>query len=461
MLITIFSGFLRICHFDESSLWSDELYTMLTLHPDNSWKDVLILQINDNQPPMYMVVLKSLFSIFSYDEYKGKFFSIILSVVSVFAIGVCNLKLFDARTGLMSAFLLGLSTTQIEHSYEVRFYSLVVLSSVVIFYIFFGRRKKEIDAISWRVTFLFTAFLGFAVLVHYFFIFLLMALSISDAHHLWKSKMRSFSITLKWLLPYVASILVFVLWIIIVSKYQTQNSSGYWLKRIDVLSFVFYPFGSSTVISLFLIGVILYSLKLGSFQESATRIFFIICLFNIGILTFSYLKYPISVPRYSLVLTPFFVTFVGIKLSSFYDIKNKLISAIPVVFIILFCIEVSIFSFGSDYRRAKEPWREMARYISSQPDCNSTPILSFGYMLHDKFTINYYLPKFKIMNFGYVKSDVLAMDSFYLIQTNGHDKLNENDSFNLSHSFVVETVRFGFDKYGKGGSVSKYRKSIR
>ena len=448
---------LRVLNCDESSLWSDELYTMLTVHPDNSLKDVLILQINDNQPPMYMVILKSFFSLLPYNEYGGKFFSITLSVVSIFAIGVCNCQLFGPQTGLLSAFLLGFSTTQIEHSFEVRFYSLVVFCSVVIFYFFLRKRKNEMAEITWGDTFWFSVFLGFAVLTHYFFVFLLIALGISDVYNLWKSKIKSFSIYLKWLLPYFVSLVVLILWILIVAIYKTQVSTGYWLKQIDIFSFIFYPFGNSAIIFLSLFGVIICSLKFNWFNDRTRIVFFIICFYNLSIFIFSYLKFPICVPRYSLVLSPFLITFLAINLLMLSK-KNIFFSAMSLLFVTIFCVESLHYSMGPISMRAKEPWREMAQFILKQRDYRSTPIISFGYMLKDKFTINYYLPKLKIINFGYMDSNVAAMDSFYLIQTNGHDKLCERDSQKLNQFFVVETLRFGFEKYGKGGSVSKFRK---
>jgi hypothetical protein len=125
---------------------------------------------------------------------------------------------------------------------------------------------------------------------------------------------------------------------------------------------------------------------------------------------------------------------------------------------------VLFFSSCSHYllkyeNRSKEPWAEMVDFLRSKNDFNRTLILSCGVLVKGKFTLQYYLPENEVKEFSCFGDSTLTLDSFYLVQTNGHDRISKIDSVKLSTVFNIETTRFGFEHYGKGGTVTKYRKN--
>jgi hypothetical protein len=459
-LIVIISLIIRLWHYDEFSLWSDELYSMLTVDSKNSFKEMILLQINDNQPPMYMILLKSYFSLFGYNEYNGKFFSLFFSVISVYAIGVCNKVLFNPLTGLISALILAFSIKQIEHSFEIRFYSMIVFSSICIFYAFFNRRKSKIEEFSLGQSITYGVVAGCFVLSHYFFVFLILSLFIVDCLLIRKVICNNFLGSIRWILPYLLSFFFLLFWFILLMIYKSTSDTinSYWLKEIDVISFVTYPLGNAIMFIVIMVAMLLYFSNKDFLNKDVNILFFVVTFFYLITLCISFLKFPICVPRYSLIVSPFLIGFVSFNLSALCLKNGKLGLCVNVIIFSCFLLVSLGYLVGSQKVRAKEPWREMAGFVSSLRDRHSTPIISFGYMLNNKFTIQYYLPSLKISNFKYMNSNYLNMDSFYLIQTNGHDRMDKSDSFRLNQLFFHETIKFGFDEYGKGGNVSKYRR---
>lgn len=100
--------------------------------------------------------------------------SLIFGVLTIPLIGFIGKKLFSRETGLIAAFLVAFSPSQIYYSSIARMYSLTVLLSLLIIYSF----TKTIKTKSSRTTFIFGILMILGLYTHFYFVILLIVLNI-------------------------------------------------------------------------------------------------------------------------------------------------------------------------------------------------------------------------------------------------------------------------------------------
>jgi uncharacterized membrane protein len=436
-------------------IWSDEIYSMLCVHPQNSLKTTLLLQIND-QPPLYFVLLKIICDFFGYQTEVGIWFSVILSTASVYLLGRFNFLFFGKNTGIISAIIMGLSTTLVYHGTEIRFYPLILFLGVLVYGCFWSRLYGCVrNLYSVFNSMLFGLLCALFFLSHYFSLFILIPMFLIETRMFLLKKNK---IGTRYIIAYLFALLFVLPWIYYFVKLSTVLN-GYWNMEFDLINFITYFVSSNTLIGALvalLVFILLLRKGFNSFRKYWT-LFFLFFVFVGCITIFSFVKYPITVPRYGTPMFPILITLISLIISK--DIQKKLeLNAIIVSFISILLIGDIIHYLSNHQRRAKEPWCEMAGALMLRDDCENIPLVSFGLMVNGRFTCQYYLPEKRILNFDYYKDSLGELDSFYMIQTNGHDKMNKVDSLKLSTLFDVETTHFGFSNYGKGGTIAKYRK---
>lgn len=177
LLILLVGGFLRLYNLGTESLWLDEISRIEFAEHSPSY----IIQEaigEENQPPLYFFILHFWILLFGSSEIAARFPSVIFGIISVFLIYKIGYKLFSQKIGLISSFLLSVSTFHIFHSQEANPYSLYLFLTLLSFYFFIQilRENRNLNYIGYLLTNILLCFshlFGFIVIVAQIFYFAL------------------------------------------------------------------------------------------------------------------------------------------------------------------------------------------------------------------------------------------------------------------------------------------------
>lgn len=450
--ITIAALLIRAVNITYASLWSDELYSMLSVHPDNSIYEMLYLQRKD-QPPLYFVVLRVWTTVFGFNDFSARTLSILIGILSVYSIGLVTKIIFNARTGLVAALLTAFSFTQVEHSLEARFYGLLFLLITFSVYTYYLVTKK--DSLFHIVLHAFVCAL--VMLAHQFGALVIVVYGLFDLAALigqfnarqFRSKAILYILTAAFIFPWY-------FW----SFTAIRTVSDYWLKTIDLPAYLLYNLKYNIPVLVILLvaalaGFVLRKSKL--IQVEWVLIAQMLIVITVP-LAFSYIKFPILVSRYSFAMAPALYILLAVGLVAFAErIKLKpAIAAFSLLFLLTF--DAIAASFVNKEPLMKEPWREMAQWLKEQPDYSTAEIYSTGYYLRKHFTLDYYLPDHQVKHVWFDTAGISKIAKFYLVETNAHDVAPPEIKKALSNSFEVKEIFFGSKTKGKGGVISIYTK---
>ena len=112
--ILLVGFFLRLFDLDGESLWLDEGYSI-------KFANLKVLQIffaQENNPPLYYVILHFWVYFFCISEYSIRFQSVIFGSLSIILIYKIGHLIINERVGQFSAILLALSVFHIRYSQE-------------------------------------------------------------------------------------------------------------------------------------------------------------------------------------------------------------------------------------------------------------------------------------------------------------------------------------------------------
>jgi len=155
--ITLFGAYLRVHNLGTQSIWLDEAASYYMSH-GNSVSGVWANTIADRHPPLHFLILHFV-SIFSSSEFMLRFPSAVFGIFTIPVIYKIGESLFGKKEGLISAFILSISSIHIFYSQEARMYSQMVLFSIASLY-FLYRAYKENKNWLWA-GFVVSASLGF------------------------------------------------------------------------------------------------------------------------------------------------------------------------------------------------------------------------------------------------------------------------------------------------------------
>ncbi len=123
--IIVLSLLLRIYDLGGESIWYDEGASVY-----GSKEPMSTIISKSNMVPnlvLYYTMLYFWVQLFGYSEFSVRFLSVIFGVLSVYVIYKLGELVFDANIGLLSAFILAISSYHIRYSQEARSYSLLIL----------------------------------------------------------------------------------------------------------------------------------------------------------------------------------------------------------------------------------------------------------------------------------------------------------------------------------------------
>lgn len=122
--------FIRTFELGSHSLWLDEVYSFkrASLGTQLEVLDYIRKQSDGIPPPLYEgILLHNWIRLFGIEEFSVRYLSAILGVLAIAAIYLLGKTVFNVRVGIVSAFLLTVSSLHILQSRESRMYPLVAL----------------------------------------------------------------------------------------------------------------------------------------------------------------------------------------------------------------------------------------------------------------------------------------------------------------------------------------------
>jgi uncharacterized membrane protein len=367
LALTIIGGIIRFVNITYSSMWGDELYSMFSVHPENSWYEVLYWQ-RAYQPPLYFMVLWVWVKVFAFNEFYARLLSVLAGMFCITVSGYLGRKVKNEWTGIGMALLTAFSSVQIWYSLEARFYMFIylfaALSLLIYWHIQQTQARKPAIYLAKAVT---DATL---VYFHHFGIVFVFAQFCFDCLIYWKTKNKT--VFARSIGAYVVAAILYAPWAYW-GLLQGFGIKDYWLKEIDVLRYFLFSIDYPVILQLLAVVFILVFLWKYVFTEEKHlyRVLPFICLMMIAIpVVYSLIRIPILVDRYSLVMAPALYLMIVI---GFYKalqlIKNDGIKKwVPVASVLLFSVPGLYMSFVNKEKLLKHPWRQMAEWMKQQPD---------------------------------------------------------------------------------------------
>jgi mannosyltransferase len=143
LAIILLGSLLRIYDLGTESLWLDEATSVV-------WSQTSLVSVVQssgtlhNQPPLYFALLHFWMLLFGTSETAVRSLSAIFGIISIFLIYQVGYRLFSRRVGLISSFLSAISYFYIYYSQEARAYSLLLLLTLLSFFLFISILKSDI-----------------------------------------------------------------------------------------------------------------------------------------------------------------------------------------------------------------------------------------------------------------------------------------------------------------------------
>lgn len=438
-LITFIGFSVRYFNINYSSLWSDELYTILSVHPDNSWYEILYLQ-KGHQAPLYFVILKIWTLLFSYNEFYARLLPIIGGVFGIVAIALLGKLIKNEKLGLIMAVLVAFNPMLIYYSLENRPYSFCFLFAVLSLMLHFIINKKKSG--SFLFFFIKSVVDVSLWLLHHFGIFLIFTEFVFDVILYIREKDRRLFV--RKLISYFITGLLYAPWFLF-GFLDSVKMSSYWLKETDILNYLLHSLSFSAPVDIICILLILFSLYnvFKNRRKEYYIYFFIIVFVTLIPVLYSYVRMPILVDRYGIVMAPAFYIFLSLGMLEFISFfkKEQFRKTLIGFFFLMIMIPGINLSFFDKKRLDKAPWREMGNWINSHPEIGNAKFYSNGMYIKKQMGINFYIGKdTKVDHLNYLK---IKKDSLVcLIEANGPWKISDSIINKIYQTYEVDRKDF-------------------
>lgn len=376
ILIIILSFLLRIYDLGGENLWFDESTTVYTAR--QSISEVLA---NKDIHNLYYAIIHFWIKLFGDSEFSVRFPSVIFGVLSIYVIYRLGEQIFNTKVGLLSAFVLSISTYHIRYSQEARPYSLLLLAVLVSNYYFIKilrdnkLRDNKIDKIKYLIS---------SVIMIYSHVFGLFYLICQNIYYLIeKGEGKGRPNVKSWIGIQFIILLSIVLWMPMLLKDITgsiqENQNNPAIKIFPSFNFIYGTFilfvGSEQILYLFIITIILgLIIGLSEYKNDGYKdkkfeymqyIFAIIWLFipiMMGFLVSYIMKRPsYSIySRYFIASSPVLILIFSKFVTNIITIKKGIFAAVMISFVLIFQISLmDQYYVGVD----KERWKDVANYV--------------------------------------------------------------------------------------------------
>jgi len=382
LLLSIFlGGFLRLYDLGAESIWLDEANTVYV--SGQSLSSIII----DYSPPLYFIITHFWTVVFGSSELAIRFPSAVFGIISIFLMYKIGYHLFNQKIGLISSFLLSISSFAIWHSQDARYYSLLLLLTLLSFYFFIQILKSNS---KWY-------YLGYAlanillVYNHLFGVFVIISQVFYFALF-WKKYGQQ---RLKFAAMQIASMLALIPLMVHVigggSLMPGWLSEPSFMSILNTLSefsgwytaglFLFVAFSILSVIGI--LSIRWFKGRSGTRFESIEEITLLLIWFSFPIIIpflLSYILNPMYTDRYLIAALPAFLLLtakgiVGINTLIGESLNNKFTYGI-----IIFIALISLVGLSQYYiEPTKEQWRETANFIEYHAQVDESIVFCADY----------------------------------------------------------------------------------
>jgi len=457
LLIIFLGGFLRIYDLGAESIYYDEASSIL--QAKQSLSEVISQAINtQNSPPLYFIILHFQMLLFGTSEIAVRFPSAIFGILSLFFIYKIGCQLFNKKIGLLSSFLLAISSLHIDYSQDVRSYSLFVLMTLVSYYLFIQILKTN------NKWFYVGLFIGNILLLysHVFGLLLIISQIIYIALFWRRYQQQRIKLIFTYLMSAFACIPLVIL---ILPRFSEIVEGGggniQYLSRPSLLSIIdtFEAFSGVLLLLpiffiMFLIGIFTIkrfdgrtSIRIESIREVTLLLLWLSSPIIIPFVL-SFILSPIYTLRYVISALPAFLILTAKGIWSFSNRQ-------AIYGIIIFITIISLIGLIQQYiEPVKDQWRETADFIqhnSQEGEIIAITGISGSYCETVQYCLNYYYQGDAeiICTLDWMDSEIIDKELLWLVRRLGLEEhslsIMEEDLVNNfgSDSVLLENTFLG------------------
>ena len=349
----------------------DELYSASRSNPDKEFLKVYYWG-PDPHPPFHYVLLWLGYNLFGFNEYLGRFISVLSGTLVIPATYYFAKKISSERVGVISAVLVSINTTILYFSTEVRSYELMALCSLLstLYFLNYLLSQKKLYLI---------AYFGFSLMLmnlHFFGALIIIS-------HLFASFFifRSNLLSKEFLLFIAINLLVQASYIPLLGLiFSVANSGPTWIQEVNFFTylfntfadFVFYEFAYQQMSNIFfgailLLGLIYGIKQLAQVNSSAAIIILTLGLFLLVIpIIIGYFLEPIFNTRNAIGFLPFFLILISLTISkATINLSNKNVYLLGAVLIFI--------TYANYEERKKQDWRNILKDAVKESNVIYTP----------------------------------------------------------------------------------------
>lgn len=218
VLFVILNIFFKCLHLPEESIYGDEAYSIF--HAQKSLSELKDIFLNDQNPPLHIILLHFWMQVFGVSDISAKGFSVLLSVLCGIVLFLFAKKFINNQAAIFVSILFLLSNVQLFYSHEVRTYALVQLLCIASFYYYF-KLLKEPDKKS-------IAFLALINLLLLFSHYLTVFIFVTQFLCCWMFYKKNTKGVKWYIVSQVVTVILFSPWLKVVFANLPQNGS-FWL----------------------------------------------------------------------------------------------------------------------------------------------------------------------------------------------------------------------------------------
>lgn len=423
----------RISKINDSGLWLDEIWSMVKSAPENSARAVIEGAAQDSHPPLFDLLLHYYLKVAGTSDVAAKIFPLVFGLASLYATWYVCLKITGSKEKAL--FALGLASLNfftVYYSYEVRFYSLMYLLSIVLLYQFWnifkvGKLKNYVWYVIVGILLAYTHYYG-TILLFVYGITALLLLAFKQ-------------ITVKAFLRFaIASVIILLAFSPWLSFMFANSGATSWMEVPGIGTFFkfLYDYTGKNPLEVALYFFVL----IAGIVKFKANIKLNIIVYSIIFLCFI-TAFIVSVTSTSIMHSRYFIVVLPALFLLAANVFTNVLQAKPKLYLILTSVLWvamlgNLVFINKNIREGKEPWKEIAHKYAELNLQSSRPILA-----EEPMYIDYYLKKEGLQSMPATEID--SVNSFYFL-VNKYNTItpeylganyNVEESITFSHKFML------------------------